>query len=541
MDQASGINDQHEANFSEYNHAMIDMCCGPISIGSTYGPPTGLALDAIVVYPSLENAASTNDGPQRATPESKSGIVASSDFILQFPQHLYDMHAKQKVLIQINGNYLQQSVLSMSLPKEKGKDMCTFQQGHSTKPPTDILEKLVSQKLLTPGRNLIRYILVQESESGIWCDENNLQQQKQQQHQHQQENCNCASIAQAEAYVFLWSVHDTIVISDIDGTVTKSDVRGVIDTLFTESYSHIHEGVCSLFTDLVRYKREQEDVSTHANDANDANNANDGGTKDVNQWKDDKKHGEVRLLYLSSRPMRLIHSTRKFLSMVTQKKMLDSKAKSSSTRCSFMESCMGTSSSKYVPSSGTAGGNNELLEGVGHRDNLPPGPIFLHTGTLSKVLVTELVKKSTHEFKADLLARQVVLPFICAGKKGSKSQLFLAGFGNKKTDFLAYEMVGMSSQHIYIIDKNSILVSTNAGLEFEGGEDSELDDGDRESEVFSMESMAFMCPKEDISSDKISVSNPEKTTKAYASQNKRRFRGYGDPRLRRELLYRISC
>ena len=33
------------------------------------------------------------------------------------------------------------------------------------------------------------------------------------------------------AYVHLWEAHDKVVVSDIDGTITKSDVIGYIDTV----------------------------------------------------------------------------------------------------------------------------------------------------------------------------------------------------------------------------------------------------------------------------------------------------------------------
>ena len=501
------INGHHETIFDDHDHPIIDMCCGPI--GTTYGESVGLALDAIVVAPSLKNTFSTTAGQTQQTSEPRqTGIVASSDFLVQFPQKLYNS-ANHKILIQINGNNLQESILSMSLPKEKGKIMCTFQQGHSTKPSTEVLEELVRQRILTKGRNLIRYILVKKSNSGASSKTTATDPQR-----NQQLKQDYTPIAQAEAFVFLWSVHDTIVISDIDGTVTKSDIRGVIDTLLTETYGHVHEGVCSFFSELVQYKRERSD--------------DDGsGSTTTNNHQTEQK-GEVRVLYLSSRPMRLINSTRKFVSMVSQKNQ--DPRKNTFAKRGFIQSCMGTDS--FIP----VAAKNKMVEEEGNTSNLPPGPIFLHSGTLTNVLMTELVKKSTHEFKADLLARQVVLPFVCAGKKGSGSRLFLAGFGNKKTDFLAYEMVGMNSHHIYIIDKNSVLVSTNSGLEYEteSEENSFYDTG-----CFPMESMAIMSPKEDISSNKISVSNPKKTT-AYASRNKRRFRGYGDPRLRKELLHRIS-
>ena len=120
-----------------------------------------------------------------------------------------------------------------------------------------------------------------------------------------------------------------------------------------------------------------------------------------------------------------------------------------------------------------------------------------HTGPLSSVLFSELIAKNIFEFKADVLARQVVLPFVaargrewkyraagyvgsleifdeegvCDGvpishREGSWSdfgkstspwddRLFLAGFGNKITDAMAYEMAGMDRRDIYIINKES--------------------------------------------------------------------------------------
>ena len=486
----------------ENDFPILNLCCeGPsCAIGASRIDSVGLALDAIIVVPSLDDDIGENISGNANTTKSSTekGIVASSDFLLQFPlqanSYPYAQQPDQKILIQINGNNLQESVLSMNLPKEKGKIMCTFQQGHSTKPSTEVLQQLVQQRIVTPGRNLIRYILVERSGGVPLLNVDNKQNEDSLEQA-------WTPIGQAEAYVFLWSVHDTIIISDIDGTVTKSDVRGVIDTLLTENYAHVHEGVCSLFSELAKYDRK------------------------INPGK-----GKVRLLYLSSRPMRLINSTRKFISSVSQ---INNPDNPKSTMTVIWQSCMGSTSN--IATNDQLTGNKEE-EYTSIPSCLTPGPIFLHTGTLSKVLVTELVHKSTHEFKADLIARQVVLPFICAGKNKSGSQLFLAGFGNKKTDFLAYEMAGMNSHHIYIINKRSVLVSTNPGLEYEGESIADADDID----FFPGRSIALSSsPKEDISSNKISVSNPEKRTPS-SSQQKRRFKGYGDPQLRKELIQRLD-
>ena len=70
--------------------------------------------------------------------------------------------------------------------------------------------------------------------------------------------------------------------------------------------------------------------------------------------------------------------------------------------------------------------------------------------------------KNIHEFKADVLARQVILPFVAARGEGRDSlpasrddRLIIAGFGNKATDAKAYEMAGVDRRDIYIVDKES--------------------------------------------------------------------------------------
>jgi phosphatidate phosphatase PAH1 len=47
------------------------------------------------------------------------------------------------------------------------------------------------------------------------------------------------------------------VVSDIDGTITKSNARGVIDTIFTENYQYCHEGICNLLSNLAEQPNTQ--------------------------------------------------------------------------------------------------------------------------------------------------------------------------------------------------------------------------------------------------------------------------------------------
>lgn len=342
----------------------------------------GFALDVILVEPdanTTDEAHSSNSRHKNRT--TCTYHVASSDFIVQFLNQPHRKDYSYSIRLQINGTETESTSLQMRLDPITG--LCKFQQGQSLRPETPALQQLIRDKTILPGRNFIRYILHQ--------------------HKHGQAD---KVLGTSEAYLYLWSVHDRIIISDVDGTVTRSDIRGVIDSILTESYNHIHEGVCQLFHDIVQQGKLKQD--SKENDLQRRPSSSSSATAP----------GQVRMLYLSSRPMTLIHSTRKFLSTMYQ--------------------------------------SSNQLHSSEPNVKLPMGPIFLHTGNLSKVLVTELLYKSTHTFKADTLARQVVIPFIAAGKKDC---VFLAGFGNKNTDYLSYRMVGLESRDIYIINKRSILTS----------------------------------------------------------------------------------
>ena len=54
----------------------------------------------------------------------------------------------------------------------------------------------------------------------------------------------------AECSVFLWSVNDKVVVVDIDGTLTRSDVRGYVETVYLGRYDYVHEGAVSFFSSL---------------------------------------------------------------------------------------------------------------------------------------------------------------------------------------------------------------------------------------------------------------------------------------------------
>jgi hypothetical protein len=67
-------------------------------------------------------------------------------------------------------------------------------------------------------------------------------------------------------------------------------------------------------------------------------------------------------------------------------------------------------------------------------------------------------------YKSDTLLRQVVLVFTAAGHSDTDN-LLISGFGNTLADSVAYEMVGISRQDIYIIDKKSQINCMNHDID----------------------------------------------------------------------------
>lgn len=169
---------------------------------------------------------------------------------------------------------------------------------------------------LRPGKNPIRYLLLDDQKV----------------------------IGVAHANIFLWTHQDRIVVMDIDGTITKSNARGVLDTIITETYKYCHEGVCQLLSRL-------------------------------------KQQINTQILYVTSRPIGLATHTRRFLSHLEQ----DSSAR------------------------------------------LPEGPLLGFGGSISELLIMELISKNTHHFKAHMLWNQVVKPFRNVSKASSASPIFVAG------------------------------------------------------------------------------------------------------------------
>lgn len=225
----------------------------------------------------------------------------------------------------------------------------------------------------------------------------------------------------AEATMFLWQSTDSIVACDIDGTITKSNVRGAWDTIVTERYDHVHPGVAGFLQTLQLQQNQQ-----------------------------------LHIVYLTSRPMSLVATTRKFLQTFEQQQ---------EGQQEHEEAHNGTVSTTTT---------TKLAR-------LPAGPIFCNLLDLGSVLMSELWWKDVYRYKKDVLTSQILLPFQMVSHDLSMSSslsttttaasaavdgttkphdhqsTLVMGFGNTTFDTMAYEMAGIPLDCIYQINERGMI------------------------------------------------------------------------------------
>lgn len=98
------------------------------------------------------------------------------------------------------------------------------------------------------------------------------------------------TIGVAPCHIYFWSASDRILVCDIDGTITKSNVGGIWDSIVVQQYRYCHDNVCRFLNSVL--EREQDAAYRH--------------------------RPAIRILYLSSRPLGLAFATRKFLQNLRQ-------------------------------------------------------------------------------------------------------------------------------------------------------------------------------------------------------------------------------
>lgn len=165
-----------------------------------------------------------------------SGELACSSFHAQLPKLTKQDFMGTRVQIFVNNL---PTPLSMVLDRDL---ICCFDDG-SYRASSEELEMLN----LKPGRNSIRYEMIHA--------------------------CNNDRRYTVKADIHLWNISDKVVVVDIDGTVTKTDVAGFGAEKL--GYEYIHAGVCEAVSVIAR--------------------------------------NGYRILFLTSRAITLAHSTRAFL------------------------------------------------------------------------------------------------------------------------------------------------------------------------------------------------------------------------------------
>ena len=170
--------------------------------------------------------------------------------------------------------------------------------------------------------------------------------------------------------LYLWNTNIKIVISDVDGTVTSSDLLGHV--LPTIGRDWTHPGLANLYTLI--------------------SNLN------------------FQFLYLSSRPIGEAPLTRKTLLKINQNGFI-----------------------------------------------LPDGPLITAPDRMIPAITREVVLRKPHEFKIPTL--KTILSLF-----PNNSNPFIFGFGNRKTDVLSYQEVGLLPKQILLFDTHHQVLDSNGNI-----------------------------------------------------------------------------
>lgn len=213
---------------------------------------------------------------------------------------------------------------------------------------------------------------------------------------------NRASGATAKFSLYLYGRFDKIIIMDVDGTVTRSDVRGYVESVYLGVYNYTHDGVVTFLNTV------QETQGHH-------------------------------VLYLTSRPISHLKETR--LLLLNARDTTVGKALPQGPVFSNTESLM-TAAYRELIAKNTVALKSSIL--------LTISEIFKHA--LSTPRLSTPSSSSSHngflsESESDLE------PFI----PDQFFSPFLFGIGNKVADAIAYKMAGVLEGRILIIDPSSTI------------------------------------------------------------------------------------
>jgi phosphatidate phosphatase PAH1 len=208
---------------------------------------------------------------------------------------------------------------------------------------------------------------------------------------------NRASGSTADFSVFLYDRTDKIVIMDVDGTVTRSDIRGYVESVYFGIYDYTHDGIVAFLNSV------SESCNCH-------------------------------VLYLTSRPISHLRETRLLL-----------------------QNARDTGAEGRMLPVGPVFANTETMITAAYRELIAKNTVALKSSILlniSKVFKTACSitrRPPAPTLSADVESRigvSVPHPWCTP---------FLFGIGNKVADAIAYKLAGVVEGNILIIDPTSTL------------------------------------------------------------------------------------
>jgi len=327
---------------------------------------------------------------------------------------------------------------------------------------------------------------------------------QQQQQQQQQQLDHSTSLY---SHIYLWNYSDKLIVSDVDGTITKSDVKGQIYSRF--GYDWTHEGICSLYNrisnnnkyrvlyltarpisqlestrqyisnivqrDLVidsnnnnnNNSKQEEDKVVVVNNNN--NNNNTSEEPQVNEQKQEEQESALNIHNSNNKDQSNNNNNQQVQQKQQQQQQSvaivsaqsnDNSSNNSTTKSyvysawDFVKSLVTSTPSDNIQ---VADNNNSKVSSNSNNNNnnkphyvnrkMPHGPIFTSYNKVINAFVREVVLRRPDIFKTQMLTmvKSLFAPY----------EPFHAGFGNRPTDCQAYIAAGVPDTNCFRINPKS--------------------------------------------------------------------------------------
>jgi phosphatidate phosphatase LPIN len=264
-----------------------------------------------------------------------------------------------------------------------------------------------------------------------------------------------------ESTIYLWSPHSKIVISDVDGTITKSDVLGHIFFFVGRDWTHM--GVAQLYTNIMANGYNIVYLTSRAIGQTDATKLY---LKNIKQFADAPGTHAAAMVGAGAKVAAgagatggtggagvgvgagsafgagagssAVVGSSPHLAALAQgaERAQQPVAPSASSSAAFS---VAPAPQAVQPPSPTLGAT------LAPSFALPPGPVITSPDRLFTAFTREVILRRPQEFK--IAALRNILALFPDG-----SSPFCAGFGNRDTDVVAYRTVGVPEGRIFVIN-----------------------------------------------------------------------------------------